>query len=207
LGHPETRTPTVPEEEVKQDFTIPLTEGIEAYRAAATDAMRKLREDGLDVAPPRPRVADGSFFDGRLPSNVNSLSNTELGDIYGLMNSWTTYVSDKFIVAKAELLNADTQLDLAKARIRKSKTGTVQDKADATICDSRYVNINRAYLTASHYTAILKNIVAAAERDLKVISRLIEVKKLQFEQNRRGGSISSTPRPAPRSRRGAPGKR
>jgi hypothetical protein len=168
----------------RKDYTVPLEEGLATYDAASENAMKRLADLGLDALEERPK-RNNSYFDGRLPANVNSLSMNELGDLYALMDQHTNWLTGYVTVAKAEVQNKDEQLKLVKARIRKSKTGSKEEKEDDTICDERYVQANAAYLEAYEYHSLLDGLAEAARRDLRVISRLVETKKVEFEQGRR----------------------
>lgn len=183
-----------------KDYTVSLEEGCERYSAASERAMERVLELGIDVLEDRPLRKDGKYFDGRLPTNVNDLNINELGDLYGMMDKYANWLTGFTTVAKAEVTNAGEKLSLAKARIRKSKKGSKEERDDETICDSRYVEINAAWLEASEYHALLAGLLEAAARDLRVISRLVETKKVEFEQGRRGGYLDSS-RPPSRLKR------
>jgi hypothetical protein len=172
----------------RADYTIPLDEGLELYENASIKAMGRLADLGVDITQDRP-TRRGEYFDGRLPSNVNSLTMHELGDLYALMDLFANWLTGWVTVGKAEVQNKGEQLKLVKSRVRKSKTGTKEEREDGTIIDERYVTANAAYLEAYEYHALLDGLAEGARRDLRVISRLVETKKVQFEQGRRGSNV------------------
>jgi len=173
----------------RKDYTISVEEGKERYEEASEKALDRVADLGIDPYEERPRDVGGEYFDGRLPNNANSLALRELGDLYNLMDNWTNWVASYAVAGKAEVSNKKEQLDLVYARVYKTKEGTVEDKKKDTICDERYVNANAKYLEASEYYLLLGNVESAGRRNLKVISRLIELRKTEFEAGRRGDNV------------------
>jgi len=172
----------------RKDYSIPLEEGLSLYDDAVIRATRKMEADGLSISDHRPRL-DGKYFDGRLPANVNSLTSKELGELFLLMTSYSDYVTSRLTLAKAAVSNAEQKLQLVQAKIRKSKTGNAAEKQDATYCDSRYVGSNAEWLEAREYHDLLAGIDEAARRDVRVLSRLIETKKMELEHGRAEGRL------------------
>jgi hypothetical protein len=173
----------------RKDYTIDVDEGRQKYADASNRAMGRIAKLGIDVLDDRPESAPGKYFDGRLPANVNDLSAGELGELYALMLQHTNWLTGYVTIAKAETQNTAEQLKLVKSRIRKTKTGTKDEREDDTICDSRYVEANARWLEAVEYHAVLSGLHEAASRDLRVISRLVTLKEVEFEQGRRTGNI------------------
>ena len=163
------------------------------YDAAEEDALERLERDGIKVIGEKPRRGDGTYFDGTLPPNLPSLTPSEIGDYYSMMVLWANYVSSRAIVAKVGLGIAQEKLKLVKAKVRKAKSGTVQERDDDTLLDSRYVAIMADVLELDVYYALAASNEAAARRDISFISRIIETKKIEFEQGRRGTSITKPP--------------
>ena len=175
------------------DYSVGLDEGAQMYEDASLKAIARLENSGLSL-PSRPLAADNSYFDGRLPANVNSFTNMELGEVYSLMCQHADYVHSLLTQAKAETLNCTEKVKLSKALIRKTKTGTAQEKDDLTISDIRYVDANTDWIEARTYCDLLEGIASAASRDVRVLSRLIETKRLDIEMNRRDGNLSKVRR-------------
>jgi len=175
------------------DYSVTLDEGDRMYEDAGLKAVERLENSGLAL-PSRPLEDNGQFFDGRLPDNVNSFTNSELGDIFSKMCGHSDYVNSLLTVAKAETLNSSEKLKLVKSLVRKSKTGTVQEKEDLTTADIRYVEANTCWIEAKTFCELLGGIAEAANRDLRVLSRLIENKKVSIEMNRRDSNLGSSRR-------------
>jgi hypothetical protein len=175
------------------DYTMDLDEGIGTYHRATQRAFdRVAAEAQLDMNPPRPTV-HGKFFDGRLPENLASLRAAEIAEYYSAMCHFADFVNSKAVQAKAMLVNAEQVIELTKAKIRKSKTGTAGEKEDGVNCDSRYVEANGDWLEAKTYSDILATIAEAAQRDLRFISRIIETKKMEIEMGRRDNAVRRPP--------------
>lgn len=173
----------------RKDYTIDVEEGRQRYSAASDRAMSRIADLGIDVLDEQPVNRDNEYFDGRLPANVNDLSAAELGDLYALMDQFSNWLTGYVTIAKAEVINKAEQLKLTKARIRKSKSGNKDEKEDDTICDTRYVEANALWLEASEYHSVLAGLLDASTRDLRVISRLVTLKEVEFEQGRRSTNI------------------
>ena len=169
------------------DYTIDLDEGLEAYNRASINAAMRIADIGLDLVPSRPKDRAGSYFDGRLPADVNSMSMHDLADLMNMMTLHADYVAGLVTIAKAEKTNTDTQVGLVKAKIRKSKSGSEKSKEDATLCDERYVAVMARWLEASETLDLLNGLHEAAKRDVRVLSRLIETKKVEIEQGKASG--------------------
>lgn len=182
----------------RKDYTVPLEEGLEGFHTASTNALGKLADLGLDPMGDRPRNLNGKgYFDGRLPANLNSMSLQDLGDIFSLTERYSNWLTGYVTVAKAALKNAEGRLKLAKARVRKSKSGSKEERDDDTIIDERYHNEMLQWQEAFEYFTMLDGLAAAARSNHKTISRLFEPKKMEYEQGRR---LDNTRRPG--SRRG-----
>ena len=170
------------------DYSIRLDEADEKYDNATMSAIQRLEDVGLQMAP-RPMLDDGSYYDGHLPADINSYTNKELGEIYSLQCRFADWVHGLLTVAKASASNAEQKLKQAKAQIRKRQTGTVQDKEDKTVTDSRYVEANVNYIEEDTYSRFVEIRAEAASRDLRVVSRLITTKEMEISMNRRDGNI------------------
>lgn len=177
----------------RMDYAIPLEDGLAVYDDASEGAADRLQKLGICLVDDRPQK-DGEYFDGQLPSNVNSLSVQELGELLGIMDRHANWLQDHLVIAKAELKNAEEQVKFVKAKVRKSKTGTKDAQDDETIIDSRYVAVNGKWMEAYEYHEILSGAADKSRRNLRTISRLIETKRLQIEQGIRVDNAPKKPR-------------
>lgn len=174
---------------VRFDYTQPLDEALARYSRATDNVMdRLLNKD--QIVPPELRALnkDRTYFEGHLPPGWANLPMRELGDLFELMTRHADFIGTKLTYAKAEKVNADERLKLVRAHVRRSKRGTVGDKEDDTLVDSRYVQANADWLEASEYHDLLSSIYEAAGRDIRILSRVLETKKLEGEH---GGRVEN----------------
>ena len=169
------------------DYTIDIDEGLDHYNQASINAATRMADLGLELFPPKPKTRDGEYFDGRLPADVNSLSMHDLADLINMMTLYADFVAGLVTVSKAEKTNADTQLALVKAKIRKSKSGSEKSKEDSTVCDERYVKAMARWLEASEFLDLMNGLHESSKRGVRVLSRLIETKKIEIEQGQAQG--------------------
>jgi hypothetical protein len=176
----------------RADYAIELDDGLDEYDKAEVKAVHKMDKLGLLGPQEAPRWDNGERFDGRIPHNLSTLSGREIGEYYNLMDGFTNFVAWQRVLAETALLSAKEKLDLTEAAVRKTKAGTAQQKRDSTIVDHRYVQANAEWIEAKAYFELLRNIEEAARRDMKTVSRLVEVKKMELEGGRRGENLGRT---------------
>lgn len=178
----------------RHDYSMDLDEGLKIIEGALSDAEEEVRKMGLGelLDARRPRSEDGRFFDGRLPSNVNSLDAGDLGEIYMLMCHHADFVVSCLTRSKAQMKNADEKVSLIRAKIRKSISGTQAEKEDTVNCDARYIEVMADWLKYKELVDLLEGIHEAATRDVRVVSRLIETKKIELEHGRRGTNLDNS---------------
>lgn len=175
------------------DMSVTLDEGLDRYDEAEERALARLSNSGLELRKEAPRWANGRYFDGRVPSNLGSLSPTEIGEYYGLMVEYTDYAEGQTVLARAEMLSAEAKLELVRAAVRKAKMGTAQEKGDLALIDTRYVEANANYIEAKTYFELISTIGEAARRDVKFVSRIIETKRMELDMGGRAGSVGRIP--------------
>ena len=171
------------------DYSVVLDEGLDTLDDAEASALKRLSSTGLSGPESLPTTDDGETFDGRLPGNLSSLPASQIGMYHSLMGQYANYVSWRKILAETTVKAARRKLELTKAAIRKTKTGSAPERVDATITDGRYNDAVADLLEAETYFELLQNIDEQARRNVKIVSRLIEVKKMQLEQSTRDGNI------------------
>jgi len=113
------------------------------------------------------------------------MDHRQIGELFEMMTAHADFLGAKGTLAKAEKTNAEERLRLVKAKVRRSKIGNNDDKDDATTCDSRYIEANAQWLEATEYYEIINGMVEAASRDLRILSRHLETKKMEMEGGRR----------------------
>ena len=172
------------------DMSAGIDEGLDLYDKAEERALVRIERSGLALRQSPPRTSAGKFFDGRVPINLGTRTPAEIGEYYGLMVEYTDYVEGQLVLARTEMLTAEAKLSHVHANVRKSKTGTVQDKGDLSTIDIRFVEANANYIEAKTYYELISAIGEAARRDVKFVSRIIETKKMELDMGGRGGAIN-----------------
>lgn len=183
----------MPPRDTTTDFSVSLEEGVSMYAGAAERAVSRIEKLGLTTIE-RPIDKEGNPFDGHMPSNVSDFSTRDLAEFYTLMCNYADYLEGLCTLARAEVLNAERELKLTKALVRKTKGGTAQEKDDQCIIDSRYIQADVRAVEAETYRELLEGLAKAASRDRAVISRIIETKKMELENKRRDNGIQRYPR-------------
>lgn len=168
--------------------SLTLEEGLLEYQSVPDEVDEELTELGI-IAPERP-YSDDSYFDGRLPSNIKSCSVDELVEYMKLMVEYADFLHNKAIAYKSIKKNAEEQLKFVEARVRKTKNGTVQEKKDATICDFRFIEANRNAIKAEELFERVRAVAESASRDVKILSRALEGRRISLDQSRRIESVS-----------------
>ena len=191
----------------RADYDIPLDEGLAKYEDASEKARERAEKYGLQVEREPPEYED-EIYDGRLPSDYANFNLDQLSTLLSVTTEWAGYVEGIFWQVKAEKRNLDNQLKLAKAKVRKTKSGNKEDKDDATLSDSRYVDVAVRYEECDEFLAIVEANYLAAKRDREAVSRLATMRGQQMEHSSRVGSVgrggggrSSPRRAASRSKR------
>lgn len=181
-------------------LSLTIDEGMAIYNDAEANALARLDRLNLPEYTAPPRQKDGSFYTGRIPPNISSLSPGEIGTQYALHVAYTDYLTGQNILAQTEYTAASEKLELVRAAVRRSKVGTAQEKADQCAMDTRYVHANAAALEAKTYRDLVGAHLESATRDLRFISRLIETKKMEQESFTREGNLDNARRPTVRGR-------
>lgn len=166
--------------DTRADMSVTLEEGLALYDAAEKKALRRLDASGLQLREEPPLQQDGTYYNGRIPLNLSGMTPAAIAEYYGLQIEFTDYVESQIVLARAEMNSAAEKLDLTRAAVRRTKTGTAQQRGDLALIDVRYVQINADYNEARTYYELMLSIGEAARRDAKFISRIIETKKLEL---------------------------
>ena len=170
---------------------IELEEGLELYERASSNANRRFKATGLTLMDERPKRKNGDYFDGRLPSNIASLSFTELSDLLNMCTQWTEYVEGLLLMAKSEVERASECVKLTKSKVRRTMSGAAAAKDEQSLIDIRFVESNAVYLEVKEYKNLLEAAKASSSRNTRTVSRVYEMSRSQQEQGRRGNNVSS----------------
>lgn len=108
---------------------------------------------------------------------------------YAQQLSWFNYSSQTLSRIVADLLGVQNEMTLIEARMRKGfrlngAKMTAQQMADEILLDPRYLELKHREQLLSQHKIELSAYTEGIERGLKVISRQVEIRKQEIEQNR-----------------------
>jgi len=173
------------------DYSVDLREGQDLYNHASDKAQEDLANLGI-IPRDEPPEYNGAEYDGRLPTGVSKMTMGELSDLMLVCTKWADFIGGMHQLFVAKKRNFKEQLDMTRAKIRKTKAGAKADKDDDTIIDSRYVQINALYMEICEKADITEHVYAAARRDRDYVSRAITATQTAMESNQRVESVTKT---------------
>jgi hypothetical protein len=169
-------------------YEMSVQEIEDMYDMAATKAQLRFDELGLTQAP-RPMDDDGTFYDGRLPSNVNSLSNSELAEVHARHIAFMAWLEEYMTEARCRQSNLKEKLKKLESKVRLSHSGTVAARDDKTAVDARCKETREALQEEEEYLTKVDASYNQAVKAQKLISRLITQKGIEVDMNRRDINI------------------
>jgi len=112
---------------------------------------------------------------------------------YAELLSWFTYTSDMLAVVTSQLLQVTNEMEMIEARMRNQfreemKNGgpkmSAKEVEDVISIDIRHEELRLEKQKYQQFKTILGTHVENIERSMKVVSRQVEIRKLEVEQNR-----------------------
>lgn len=173
-------------------LSVEADEGIAAYDAAARRAEQRLIDRGFDFQEkPRARsqwTTDRGF--PVLPPNLMDLSTHDLGTFYTIVETWQGYAAEEEARVQGELAAVREQHKLLKASIQQhDKRGSIADRQDKTLLDTRYVDINARLLEVNNLKRSLSVAHAKLDSMEKAISRIITLREQQLGAGNRSSGL------------------
>lgn len=115
--------------------------------------------------------------------------------VYAQQLAWFNYASQNLSRAIAEILQVTNEMDVIEAKMRrgfreKMKIGgkeakmTSEEMKDEILLNPRYTYLKLHHQQLSQYKIELSAYCEGIERGLKVISRQVEIRKMEMEQSR-----------------------
>lgn len=115
--------------------------------------------------------------------------------VYAQQLAWFNYASQNLSRSVAEILQVTNEMDIIEARMRKGfrermRVGgkeskmTSEEMKDEILLNPRYTYLKLHHQQLSQYKIELAAYCDGIERGLKVISRQVEIRKMEIEQNR-----------------------
>lgn len=170
-------------------FEVQYDQGLSAYDDAVDQAEADVIDMGLALDT-RPVGRDKEFADfPRMPVDLSTTTFPELQRLIGVFTSWYSYVVGQLKKAEGLRNAADKKRTFAWSRIRKLKTGTVQDKDDAVRTDRRFVDVDASYERADALARMLNGIAEGLKRDIDTISRAASVLESRVDTEGRGVAV------------------
>lgn len=113
---------------------------------------------------------------------------------YAQQNAWFNYASQVLAQVTSHLLQYENEMEMIESKMRVTfrnqiKSGmrdkmTKEEMQDEINLDARYSDLKHTAQTLKQKKIQLQAFVDGIERGLRVISRQVEIKKLEAEQNR-----------------------
>lgn len=187
----------VGEEEGKQHYTY------------AEKALRRLQTMGLgNISRPIVEevhariygVAVRSYFDGRMPSTLKSLSLDELSSLYTLFCNYNAYLVQEYSKIAAERSEASKQKSLMWSMIRMKHLKAArefdmalsdQKCSDLTRYDKRFVEPDGVYEELNVMKDCLEAVLRVIDQNMKVLSREVTIREAKVEAEARGRGLHS----------------
>lgn len=158
--------------------------------ASLDEQEQRLAFEGFTPAS-TPQFGCPQITEEILTTSDNKLYTT----VYAQQLAWFNYASQNQARAIAELLQVTNEMDVIEAKMRKGfrermRVGgkeakmTAEEMKDEILLHPRYTYLKLAHQQLSQYKIELGAYCDGIERGLKVISRQVEIRKMEIEQNR-----------------------
>jgi hypothetical protein len=153
--------------------------------------VKKYIENDLGFAP----AAEPEFPCPQLTTDkLTTPDSKSYTETYAELLAWWQYASEKLAHVKAELLEVEDEMDditvITRKRIRKEDKNKKKDQrlsladiSDTIESDIRFIELKQRKQTLAQFKEILGTRTVSIERSLKVISRQVEIRKLDFDQS------------------------
>jgi uncharacterized glyoxalase superfamily metalloenzyme YdcJ len=123
---------------------------------------------------------------------LTTADNTHYTTVYAQQLAWFNYATQILAKAKVEVLQTKNEMDLIESRMRKgfrdtAKANSIKPPSEQTIqdeinLDARYSELKLYGQKMEQYKIMLDTFAEGIERGLKVISRQVEIRKMEMEQ-------------------------
>jgi len=120
-----------------------------------------------------------------IPANLDSLTDSQLGNLYAQILEYYNYVQYQFALVKSMKVEADNKLKYVVASLKKQKISWETHPL--------YLETLKAQQHITQKVTMLEAVKTIMSKRLAVLSRHVEIRKLEWEKCRRGDSISRIP--------------
>ena len=166
----------------------------------AFSTLQHVRTQLADMGIEEPMKPEFDLPD--VPPDISSASNDEIADLYSQMLSWDSYFSQQYAWADAELKEAKNKHTLI---VSKLTGGAKKKKAGEFESDPRVKSAKVEVQKLEQLTGILGTTHKVFTAKLRMVSRTIEIRKMDWDKSTRDTAIRGTK--YPHHRLGSDGKR
>jgi len=151
--------------------------------------LRKVRDSLRDKGIPDNMKPDYEIPE--VPGNLSELPENELGDLYAKLLAWDSYFSYETALAESEVKECKNILELTIVKI---SGGERKRAAHAANLDERVQLAKSDLQQAEQAAKLLKTTHSIFSNKLKVVSRTIELRKIDLEKTVRGENLGRSDR-------------
>jgi hypothetical protein len=159
----------------------------DAFNDVASSARIDLAKRGLHVPDDpdtdRPKLRNGTLYDGRIPTDLDQLPNDDVVELLAVHAQWVAYVNGSLSDAQAKRSAVVKKEKAIKASIVAERG---KDKVDA---DRRYVEVSSELAYWDAMLCYLEGIKSTASNDYKTISRTVTVRGQDHDMHTRHNNI------------------
>jgi hypothetical protein len=120
-----------------------------------------------------------------LPTDISAMTDREIGDLYAKLLEWDNYFTLQTAWADAEAKEAKNKLQLIIMKV----SGGKKKKTYEYDNDSRVLEARAEVQGCEQVSMILEATHKTFSAKLRMVSRNIELRKLEWEKNHRGSGI------------------
>lgn len=122
-----------------------------------------------------------------VPSDISAITDKEIADLYSRLLAWDSYFTLQAAWADAELKEAKNKLALITTKL----VGSPRKKLGDYEMDSRVLQAKTEVQSIEQTAGILEATHKVLTSKLRVVSRVIEVRRQDWEKSQRDGNIRS----------------
>ena len=178
-----------------KEWYLEVPEGEAAYTVEDT-ALAEMIKLGIKL-PERP-LGESRFLDEDgcpvMPENILELGDRDIGELYGIVQSFHSYVLGQLVLIKNRLAQAGKQVGFISARVRIGKDGTSKDKDDRMTTDRRYVMADSRTLELQCLYNLVSKVAESIDGDLRLISRNISLREQGLKVGARMATVDARKR-------------
>lgn len=155
----------------------------ELYKSLDTADRVKKRLEAMGIKEPRQPDSELPV----VPGAIEQLSDIDLGTLYAQILEHFNFVSAKLADAQNDKMQAGNQLTFIKDKLGNDGIKNIQT-------DSVYLHVLRIKQEAAQTVNKIEALKSILSKQMSAVSRNVEIRKLEWEKNRRYDGILPGPR-------------